>query len=178
MTGRAPDPVSDSRLPTPGSRVFLGLGANIGDRRRALDAALQALAGDGRVRVTRRSSLYETAPVGMVDQPWFLNVVVEIATPLSPEALLDLAQQVERDLGRTREIRWGPRTVDIDILLFGDRVMATPRLTIPHPEMSRRRFVVEPLVEIAPELRLPDGRRVRDLLEDLTGQEVRRVDAL
>lgn len=168
---------SGPRTPDPGHRAFLSLGANLGDRGDTLARALELLARDGRVRVTRRSSLYETEPIGMVGQPWFLNMVVEVATDLPPDDLLDLAQSVERALGRTREIRWGPRTVDIDILLYDDRVVSSPRLSIPHPEMTRRRFVLQPLVEIAPDLRLPDGRRVADLLHGLQGQAVRRLDA-
>ena len=167
---------SGPRTPDPGHHAFLSLGANLDDRSATLTRALELLERDGRVRVTRRSSLYETEPIGMVDQPWFLNLVVEVATDLSPEHLLDLAQRVEQALGRTREIRRGPRTVDIDILLYDDRVISSPRLAVPHPEMTHRRFVLQPLVEIAPDLRLPDGRRAADLLADLHGQTVRRLE--
>lgn len=176
MTDKSETAQSGSRLPAPGSRAYLSLGANLGDRSGTLTHALELLVHGGRVRVARRSSLYETEPIGMVDQPWFLNLVVEVATDLPPEDLLDVAQGVERALGRTREIRRGPRTVDIDILLYDDRVISSPRLTIPHPEMTHRRFVLQPLLEIAPDLRLPDGRRVAELLAGLQGQAVRRLD--
>lgn len=160
------------------TRVYLSLGSNAGDRRQMLERALARLEASGQVIVLRQSSLYETEPVGKTDQPWFYNLVAEIQTRLTPHELLDLAQAVERDLGRTRDVRWGPRTVDIDIVLYGGEQVSTPRLAVPHPEMARRRFVLLPLVEIAPDLALPDGRRVDALLRDLQDQEVRRVAAL
>jgi 2-amino-4-hydroxy-6-hydroxymethyldihydropteridine diphosphokinase len=160
------------------TRAYLSLGSNAGDRRQMLEQALARLEASGQVTVLRQSSLYETEPVGKTDQPWFYNLVAEIQTRLTPHELLDLAQAVERDLGRTRDVRWGPRTVDIDIVLYGGEQISTPRLAVPHPEMARRRFVLLPLVEIAPDLALPDGRRVDALLRDLQDQEVRRVAAL
>lgn len=160
------------------TRAYLSLGSNAGDRRQMLERALARLEASGQVIVLRQSSLYETEPVGKTDQPWFYNLVAEIQTRLTPHELLDLAQAVERDLGRTRDVRWGPRTVDIDIVLYGGEQVSTPRLAVPHPEMARRRFVLLPLVEIAPDLALPDGRRVDALLRDLQDQEVRRVAAL
>lgn len=160
------------------TRAYLSLGSNAGDRRQMLERALARLEASGQVTVSRQSSLYETEPVGKTDQPWFYNLVAEIQTRLTPHELLDLAQAVERDLGRTRDVRWGPRTVDIDIVLYGGEQISTPRLAVPHPEMARRRFVLLPLVEIAPDLALPDGRRVDALLRDLQDQEVRRVAAL
>lgn len=160
------------------TRAYLSLGSNAGDRRQMLERALARLEASGQVTVLRQSSLYETEPVGKTDQPWFYNLVAEIQTRLTPHELLDLAQAVERDLGRTRDVRWGPRTVDIDIVLYGGEQISTPRLAVPHPEMARRRFVLLPLVEIAPDLALPDGRRVDALLRDLQDQEVRRVAAL
>lgn len=156
-------------------RGFLSLGSNLGDRRANLDEALVRLEASGLVRVVRRSSLYETAPIGKTDQPWFLNLVVEVDTDLPPEDLLDLTQAIERSLGRTRDGRWGPRTLDIDILLYGDMTLQTDRLILPHPEMTHRRFVLEPLVEIARNLILPDGRAARELLPAVLDQDVRRV---
>ncbi len=158
-------------------QAYLSLGSNLGDRRAMLEAALARLEASGRVRVETRSSLYETEPVTNLDQPWFLNLVAEITTDLGPEALLDLTQSIERDLGRVRAIRWGPRSVDIDILLYGTEVVATPRLKIPHPEMTHRRFVLVPLLEIAPQITLPDGRRLEGILKGLRDQEVRRVSS-
>ncbi len=158
-------------------RVFFSLGANLGDRQATISEALARLEESGHVQVVRRSSVYETAPVGKTDQPWFVNLVAEIETDLPPEALLDLAQRIEADLGRTRDIRWGPRTIDIDVVLYGDQVIRTRRLIVPHPEMTRRRFVLEPLVEIAPDLVMPDGRAVADLAAAVHDQEVRKLTA-
>lgn len=158
-------------------RVFLSLGSNLGDRRATLEEALTRLNAAGSVKVRRRSSLYETAPVGKTDQPQFLNLVAEVETGLAPEALLDVTQRIEREHGRTRDARWGPRTLDIDILLYDDVSMDTERLTLPHPEMTRRRFVLEPLAEIAPEAVLPDGRSVRGLLPAVSDQDLRRLTA-
>jgi 2-amino-4-hydroxy-6-hydroxymethyldihydropteridine diphosphokinase len=155
--------------------VFLSLGSNLGDRRATLENALDRLEATATLRVSRRSSLYETAPVGKTDQPRFLNVVAEVETALSPEALLEAVQNVELALGRTRTVRWGPRTLDIDILLYGDATIRTARLVVPHPEMTRRRFVIEPLLEIAPDLVLPDGRSIRDVLETVLDQDVRKT---
>ncbi len=156
-------------------RAFLSLGSNLGDREATLDAALRALEASGEVRIIRRSSLYETAPVGKIDQPEFCNLVVEVETVLSPEALLDLCQQVERDLGRVRDEHWGPRTADLDILLYDRRSVSTERLRIPHPEMLRRRFVLEPLLEIAPAAALPDGSPIAVHFAGVRDQVVRRV---
>ncbi len=156
-------------------RAYLSLGSNQGNRHGLLDAALARLEGSGHVRLERRSSRYETEPVGRIDQSWFLNQVAEITTDLDPEALLDLTQSIERDLGRVRTTHWGPRAVDIDILLYGNETIATSRLVIPHPQLRSRRFVLVPLLEIAPELTLPDGERLREVLDDVRGQEVRRV---
>ncbi|MGH2349886.1 MAG: 2-amino-4-hydroxy-6-hydroxymethyldihydropteridine diphosphokinase [bacterium] len=156
-------------------RAFLSLGSNLADRRAILDDALTRLEAPGRISVIRRSSLYETAPVGKTDQPAFLNLVAEVETSLAPDALLDILQDAEQAFGRTRTVRWGPRTLDIDILLYGDTLIRTERLVVPHPEMTRRRFVIEPLVEIAPDLVLPDGRPVRGVLETVLDQDVRRV---
>jgi len=157
------------------ARAYVGLGSNLGDRKATLEAALRRLDESGRVRVVKRSSIYETEPIGYAEQPWFYNLAVEIETELDPEELLTFTKQVEQELNRTREIHWGPRTIDIDILLYDDVVATGNRLRLPHPEMVRRRFVLEPLVEIAPELTLPDGRPIADLLPRVAAQEVRKV---
>jgi 2-amino-4-hydroxy-6-hydroxymethyldihydropteridine diphosphokinase len=155
--------------------VYLSLGSNLGDRARTMEQALERLERSGRVRITKRSSLYETAPVGFTDQPWFLNMAVEAETDLDPHSLLDLIHRVEAGLGRRREVRWGPRTVDIDILLYGDEEVSTERLTIPHPELHRRAFVLVPLLEIAPDLRHPRYGPLVEVLRNLPpGQEVKR----
>src|SRR5256712_10390091 len=142
------------------TRAYLGLGSNQGDRVALLNAALERLEASGRVRVTKRSSLYETAPVGLTEQPRFVNLAAEVETDLDPLDLLELVLAAERDLGRVRTKRWGPRTVDIDIILYDDLQIDTPALTIPHPHMIRRRFVLEPLLELAPAPASPDGRRL------------------
>ena len=138
--------------------VYLGVGSNLGDRAANLAAALRGLEGAG-VAVHRCSPLYETEPVGVREQPWFLNVVAEGETALSPTALLTAAKAVERAVGRTPGARWGPRVVDVDILLYDDRQVAEtePWLVIPHPEMWHRRFVLLPLHDLRPDLPAPDG---------------------
>jgi 2-amino-4-hydroxy-6-hydroxymethyldihydropteridine diphosphokinase len=132
-------------------RVYLSLGGNVGDRMANLRAALQALEGTERVRVTRVSSAYETAPVGVPDQPAFVNLAVEIETALTPLELLNAVKEIERRLGRTPTIRWGPREIDIDLVLWGSRVVETPVLILPHKEFRTRAFMLTPLAEIAPE---------------------------
>lgn len=160
------------------ARVYLSLGTNQGDRFRLLREADALLSATFGIQVVARSSVYETEPVGPVDQPWFLNQVLAIETSLAPPALLEAAQKVERSLGRTRALRWGPRIIDVDLLLYEGHIVASARLTIPHPELPHRRFVLLPLVEIDPLLRLPDGRAIVDLLEALGEvQTVRRLDA-
>ncbi len=155
-------------------RVFLSLGSNVGDRLRYLEEALARLEAEA-VHVVRRSSVYETAPWGPVPQGPFLNLVAEVRTALAPRALLVCAQRVEAALGRTREVRWGPRTVDVDVVLYGDRVVCEEDLVIPHPRLRERAFVLVPLFEVAPELVLPDGAPLRDLVAAVADQEVRRL---
>jgi len=155
-------------------RVFLSLGSNLGDREANLLEALRRLEQLG-VHVVRRSSWYETEPVGYTDQPDFLNLVAEVRTRLGPHALLRAAQQVEAELGRVRAVRWGPRTVDVDLLLYGERVVNTPDLVLPHPRLRERAFVLVPLAELAPDLVLPDGTAVTDLLPAVAAQRVRRL---
>jgi len=156
-------------------RAFLSLGSNLGDRGATLEAALRAVEAPGDVRITRRSSLYETSPMGKTHQPDFYNLVVEVETALSPEALLDRCQEIERALGRVRGERWGSRTVDVDILLYDRYTVSTERLIVPHPEMLRRRFVLEPLLEIAPDAMLPDGASIAPHLARVQDQVVRRL---
>lgn len=128
--------------------AYVGLGSNLGDRFGYLTAAVMRLHALGGVRVTRCSSVYETAPVGLKEQPPFLNMVIEIETSLPPRALLDAMLGVERSLGRVRTVRWGPRTIDLDLLLYGDVRMRTERLELPHPRMAERAFVLVPLLEL------------------------------
>jgi 2-amino-4-hydroxy-6-hydroxymethyldihydropteridine diphosphokinase len=149
---------------------YLGLGSNLGDRREHLRAAVRMLEERG-VAVEAVSSTYETEPVGEVlDQPDFLNAAVRIRTELEPEELLDLCKEVERERGRALEgPRHGPRPLDVDLLLLGDLELETERLTLPHREVRTRRFVLAPLLELDPELALPDGTRLDDALASLGG---------
>lgn len=141
--------------------AFLALGSNLGDRVATLAEALRGLEANRDVQVVRVSSIYETVPVGVVDQPDFLNLVAEVRTRLSPDQLLAHALTVEALLGRVRRERWGPRTIDIDLLWFEGEIVATPTLTLPHPRWAERAFVVVPLAEIAPDLEV-DGEPARD----------------
>jgi 2-amino-4-hydroxy-6-hydroxymethyldihydropteridine diphosphokinase len=146
-------------------RVYIALGGNLGDRRANLERAVELLDADPALELVAVSSLRETDPVGYEDQPRFLNGALAADTALSPRELLDRLLAVERELGRDRRgPRFGPRTVDLDLLLYGDDTVDEPGLTVPHPRLAERRFVLEPLAELDPELALPDGRRVRDLL--------------
>ncbi len=137
------------------TRTWIGLGSNLGDREAYLAAALLEMDALERSRVVRVSSLYETAPVGVTDQPLFLNAVAEIETDDDPYGFLRKLMAVEQRLGRFRGVRWGPRAIDLDILLFGDVSEVSDDLTIPHPRLTERAFVLVPLVEIAPDIGIP-----------------------
>jgi 2-amino-4-hydroxy-6-hydroxymethyldihydropteridine diphosphokinase len=149
--------MSRSKPPSNAVEAFLGLGSNLGDRADTLRSALQALEMQSGLWVIQVSSLYESAPVGIVEQPEFLNLVTRIATTLDPHLLLTRCLEIEARLGRVRRERWGPRVIDIDLLLHGDLACDEPALTVPHPRMTERSFVVVPLAEIAPD-RLVAGR--------------------
>jgi 2-amino-4-hydroxy-6-hydroxymethyldihydropteridine diphosphokinase len=149
-------------------RAFIGLGSNVGDRLWFLQQALKRLRDTADVRVTKTSSVYETEPVGPAGQAWFLNAVVEVETSLSPLALLDQTQMIERGLGRDTTYRWGPRTIDLDILLYDDIQIKTATLEIPHAELCHRAFVMIPLLELDPDLRLPDGTTIKVCLSTPT----------
>ena len=155
-------------------RAFIGLGSNLGDRQAYLSAACQALAETPGILLARSSSLYETEPVGYTEQGWFLNQVVEIATTIDPYGLLQALQQIEQELGRRRLIRWGPRVIDLDLLLYGNQVLTDPQLTVPHSHLYERSFVLAPLNEIAPAYVHPDGKATAEHLQALgTGQKIR-----
>jgi len=154
--------------------AYLGLGSNIGDREAALQTALDQLNGPG-LRLLRKSSLYETEPIGFLDQGWFLNMVAEFETDLFPKQLLLRMQKVERRMGRIRTIRNGPRTIDIDILLYGKAVVKTDELEIPHPRYRERRFTLAPLAELSPALRDPVTKQtMAQMLAVLSGQSIRK----
>jgi 2-amino-4-hydroxy-6-hydroxymethyldihydropteridine diphosphokinase len=155
--------------------AYLALGSNLGDRPGNLARAIEQLASTD-LRVLRISSVWETEPRDLPDQPWFLNQVIEVETSLFPRQLLQRLHRVERSLGRVRAIPKGPRLIDIDILFFGRAVVASPDLKIPHPRMPDRRFVLEPLAELVPDLRHPVTRRtIRQMLSDVAGQAVRKA---
>jgi 2-amino-4-hydroxy-6-hydroxymethyldihydropteridine diphosphokinase len=158
---------------------YLGLGSNEGDRLANLRAARAAL-GHAGVRVVASSSVYETEPQGEVtDQADFLNACLEIDTELAPDELLAACKRVERELGREPGgPRHGPRPIDVDVLLLGDLEQSSDGLTLPHPEIRSRRFVLEPLLELDPELRLPDGTDLQDALQGVQRQRVTRVGPL
>lgn len=157
--------------------AFLGLGSNQGDRAENLSAALRMIDAIEGVSVARISSVYETEPVGYADQPAFLNMVVRVRAGLSPEKLLDALKKIERDLGRTHGVRWGPRPIDLDILLIEGVRRDTSRLTIPHPRLTRRQFVLVPLAEIEPEVELPGGVSAGGLSAGVS-EDVRLVGSL
>ncbi len=162
------------------STGYLGLGSNVGDRLGHLRAAVAAL-GEHGIDVEALSSVYETEPVGeILDQPDFLNAAVRIATELEPEALLDVCKAIEVEQGRMfGGPRHGPRPLDVDLLLLGDRVLESERLTLPHREVTSRRFVLLPLLELDADLALPDGRQLSEALTRLgEGERVERVGPL
>jgi len=143
----------------------VGLGSNLGEREATLWKALEGLGATEGIEVVAVSSFRETDPVGVVDQPRFVNAAAALETSLPPRELLERLLDVERSLGRDRAVeeRWGPRTVDLDLLLYGGESIDEPGLEVPHPRLAERAFVLEPLLELDPDLRLPDGRPLRDL---------------
>ena len=151
--------------------AYIALGSNVGQREQTLMEAVQSLGTHGEIAVAGLSQWLRTEPVGgPEDQPWYLNGVVRIETTLMAESLLDVMQEIETDLGRDRrrEVRWGPRTCDLDLLLFGDDIIDTPDLIVPHPRLAERRFVLEPLAQLACDLVVPGGElSVAELLIDV-----------
>ncbi|MEN6462183.1 MAG: 2-amino-4-hydroxy-6-hydroxymethyldihydropteridine diphosphokinase [Syntrophomonas sp.] len=145
-------------------RVFVGLGANLGNKRQNIVDAVEKIAALERIEIVKESSFYNSPPWGKVDQEDFINQVIEIKTDLSPWELLHKLQKIEINMGRQRLEKWGPRTIDLDILLFGDEAIESEELTIPHPYMYQRLFVLIPLEEINSELIFPDGTRIKEVL--------------
>jgi 2-amino-4-hydroxy-6-hydroxymethyldihydropteridine diphosphokinase len=155
--------------------VYIALGSNLGDRAEYLRQAREQIDAPD-LRLLRASSTYETAPRDVEDQPWFLNQVIECETELFPRQLLARLQKIERAMGRKRRIAKGPREIDLDILLFGDAIVKAPGLEVPHPRMAERRFVLEPLAELAPEKKHPGTRRtMREMLAGVANQAVKKL---
>jgi 2-amino-4-hydroxy-6-hydroxymethyldihydropteridine diphosphokinase len=148
--------------------AYLGLGSNLGEREANLASAVEAIGRIATTEITGQSRIYESKPWGKTDQTDFLNMVVEITTRLEPHQLMRHLQHIEKEMGRDRENeeRWGPRTIDIDLLIFGNRTLRTPSLQVPHPRMWERHFVLRPLAELAPQLVSPEGVSITRLLEE------------
>jgi 2-amino-4-hydroxy-6-hydroxymethyldihydropteridine diphosphokinase len=164
---RSGDPDLSGQPATSNDRVFIALGSNLGDRAGWLRQAREKLFDAPTVQFVAASSVYETEPVGKTEQPAFLNQLIEVRTTLAPEELLLRLLQVERELGRLRNERWGPRNIDLDLLAFGGCKIKKSRLVLPHPELHRRRFVLQPWAEIAPEFTVPGfSATVEELLKN------------
>jgi 2-amino-4-hydroxy-6-hydroxymethyldihydropteridine diphosphokinase len=157
--------------------VTIGIGSNMGDRQVYCEEAVRLISNFPKTSLLAVSSLYETAPLELIDQDWFINCVAAVRTTFSPGELLRACQEVEQSLGRKRSVRFGPRTIDLDILFYGDQIIHETDLTIPHPRAHERRFVLEPLAEIAPEFEHPALRKTASqiLQEMRSHQEVRRL---
>ncbi|MFE8071363.1 2-amino-4-hydroxy-6-hydroxymethyldihydropteridine diphosphokinase [Marinobacteraceae bacterium S3BR75-40.1] len=158
-------------------RVYIGLGSNLDSPLLQVHAALEALAQLPDTTLADASPLYRSAPLGPAGQPDYINGAAALDTRLPPESLLDYLQQIELTQGRERGERWGPRTLDLDILLFGRQQIQTQRLTVPHPEIGNREFVLRPLHDLAPDLTLPDGRAIAELLAQCPDHRLRPVPA-
>lgn len=156
------------------ARVFLSIGSNMGDKRAYLDQAVERLGQHDQIQVQAQSSYYETDPVGYTEQDLFLNIGLELDTMLKPEDLLSVCQAIELDLHRERLIRWGPRTVDIDIIFYDDLSMSTEDLILPHPRALERGFVMWPIYEIAGDL-IVQGRPIKELIQDLPAEGIRKL---
>lgn len=157
-------------------RCFIGLGSNIGDGPDTIRKALTRLGEDPEIEVIRASSLYRSAPWGRTDQPDFTNAVAELATTLSAPELLQRLLQLEGELGRSRDTgHWGPRLIDVDLLVFADQVFSTAELTLPHPRMHQRAFVLLPLLELEPEFEIPGVGNARDFLVSLEPQQIEKI---
>ncbi|MBM7543177.1 2-amino-4-hydroxy-6-hydroxymethyldihydropteridine diphosphokinase [Amphibacillus cookii] len=158
------------------NKAYVALGSNIAPRHFHLTQAIDYMKRSEHVLINNYSSIYQTVPIGYQDQGEFLNMVVEVSTTLSSTELLDLCQTIEADLGRKREIKWGPRTIDLDILLYNQDNMVTEQLILPHPRMHKRAFVLVPLAELNPELRIPGtNESVKEHLAQISNEEKRGV---
>lgn len=154
--------------------AFLSMGSNMGDKKQNIDKAVSLLDSHKEIKVLKISSYYETEPVGYTDQDWFLNIVVKISTDLDPYALLDYCHNIEQQLKRVRKIHWGPRTIDLDILLYDNVVNIDEVLTIPHPRMKERAFVMIPLHEIAPNIKI-DNIPINNIIDEFKGEKIKKL---
>ena len=156
--------------------AYVGLGANLDDPRRQLQAALEELKNLPQTRMTANSSLYRSAPLGYLEQPEFLNAVAQLDTGLSPEARFECLKQIEERHGRKRPFAGAPRTLDLDLLLYGDARITAPGLTVPHPRMHERAFVLRPLLELDPEISVPEKGPASTLLAACAAQKIAKID--
>lgn len=159
------------------TRAYIGLGSNQGDSLFTLKSALNHLAQHSELEAQAISSFYRTKPIGLHDQPDYVNAVACLSTSLNAQALLAVLLEIERLHGRVRDpnLRWGPRTLDLDLLLFGDQIIHEPNLIVPHPELGKRAFVVYPLFEIAPQLLLPEGKSLKDCKDQLSADDLVKI---
>lgn len=157
------------------NRAFLGLGGNMGDKKANIEKAIELLDRNESIKVIKTSSFYETEPWGYTDQDWFMNIVAEVETELDPYELLSVCQEVEKQLKRERLIRWGPRTIDVDVLLYDGFKSDDEVLTVPHPRMTERAFVMVPLYEINQEVEI-NGEKISDIMKDFKGEEIKKLE--
>jgi 2-amino-4-hydroxy-6-hydroxymethyldihydropteridine diphosphokinase len=158
--------------------AFIGLGSNLAEPSAQLARAVVRLAALPETELVAQSPFYRSRPVGPQDQPDFVNGAVWLRTALTPLALLDQLQSIEQDHGRERRQRWGPRTLDLDLLIYGNETISETRLTVPHPELPNRDFVLQPLLDLAPALTLPDGTPIADLRSKCPDNHLRRLDPI
>jgi len=156
-------------------RAYIGLGGNVGDVLASMKSAIQSLNADNQITVKSISDVYKTPPWGIEDQDWFLNVCIGLETTLTAQDLLKACLEAELALKRVRDIRWGPRTIDLDVLVFGEEQINEENLQVPHPRMHERAFVIKPMADIAPDLYLRE-KKISDWLADLDASEIQKVD--
>ncbi|ABO48705.1 2-amino-4-hydroxy-6-hydroxymethyldihydropteridine pyrophosphokinase [Desulforamulus reducens MI-1] len=157
--------------------AYIGLGSNMGDKKAYIQSALKKLDHYTGIHLLRVASLYESAPWGYLEQDWFVNTVAEVETTLSPEKILQVLFDIERSLNRTRDIHWGPRTVDLDLLLYGSQTICFPHLQVPHPRMHERAFVLVPLAELCPNMILTQGTVMELAEKTLAEQAIRKIES-